>query len=191
MKIYLSSLLPEQYPIFWINLKSIFQEHHIPYSFLPHTKDIWARDFMPVQIEDGSFIQFCYEPAYLKDSLEIRTDSRKVTGDLGIEAIQSDLIVDGGNIILGKGLAFCTDKIFKENSHLPQNEVKAKLSEVLNARLIILPVEPHDWIGHSDAMVRITAGKLIVNNYLDMSKSWMAKYEKALTASGLVNIPDI
>ena len=33
---------------------------------LQGTKDIWAVDYMPVQIQDDEFVQFVYNPDYLQ-----------------------------------------------------------------------------------------------------------------------------
>ncbi|GAB6162128.1 hypothetical protein JCM12298_12870 [Desulfothermus naphthae] len=64
--LYFSDLLPSKYPIFWRNLAEILQQAEINYNFLAHTKDIWCRDYMPVQIDKNEFIQFKYDPDYLK-----------------------------------------------------------------------------------------------------------------------------
>jgi hypothetical protein len=38
----------EKYSSFCQNLKAILDKHQIRYDFLPHTNDIWCRDFMPI-----------------------------------------------------------------------------------------------------------------------------------------------
>ena len=64
--VFMSELLMSQYPEICNNLIRIFKKHHINYSFIKETKDIWCRDYMPVQIESEKFIQFRYDPSYLK-----------------------------------------------------------------------------------------------------------------------------
>ena len=44
------------------------------YRLLDGTHDIWLRDFMPVQIRDGSFVFFRYEPSYLENEPELRSN---------------------------------------------------------------------------------------------------------------------
>jgi hypothetical protein len=39
-------------------------------------EDIWLRDFLPIQIADGSFVKFRYEPDYLQGYEQMRTDER-------------------------------------------------------------------------------------------------------------------
>ena len=59
-------------------LTELLEKHSIKYSFLKATKDIWCRDYMPIQIEKGKFVQFRYEPSYLKDDLELQSDPKEV-----------------------------------------------------------------------------------------------------------------
>ena len=78
--VYLSDLLQtdERFEKTCNRLKQIFEKRNIKYKFLKSTKDIWCRDYMPVQVENDKFIQFRYEPSYLKDELNLQSDPRKV-----------------------------------------------------------------------------------------------------------------
>ena len=40
---------------------------NIKYKLLNNTKDIWARDYMPVKTKSGKYVSFRYEPSYLDD----------------------------------------------------------------------------------------------------------------------------
>ena len=51
--------------------------HGVPYKLLDNTRDIWLRDFMPAKTKSGKYISFRYEPRYLKDYPELRTDFRR------------------------------------------------------------------------------------------------------------------
>ena len=73
--VYMSELLVERYPETCENLIKILEKHDIKYSFIKGTKDIWCRDYMPIQTESGKLIQFRYEPSYLKGNKEYE-DSR-------------------------------------------------------------------------------------------------------------------
>src|SRR5690554_1576232 len=59
-------------------LTELLEKHSIKYDFLKATKDIWCRDYMAIQIEKGKFVQFRYEPSYLKDDLELQSDPKEV-----------------------------------------------------------------------------------------------------------------
>ena len=49
--VYFSSLLPEKCPVLNAHLVDVLQKHGVPYAYLSGTKDIWCRDFMPIQVE--------------------------------------------------------------------------------------------------------------------------------------------
>ena len=100
-KLYLADCLPNWHPKFFKRFKKVLLECNIPFDFLPGTKDIWAVDFMPVQISTKKFIRFRYDPDYLrpKKYQKYISDSGAICKEIGIEAKPSNLIVDGGNVV--------------------------------------------------------------------------------------------
>ena len=66
--VYFSSLLPKKCPIMNAHITEALKKHGIPYAYLSETKDIWCRDFMPIQIEKERFVFYKYTPDYLKDT---------------------------------------------------------------------------------------------------------------------------
>ena len=71
---YLSTLLPRQYPSDAETLFTALAAHDVPYALLDGTRDIWLRDFMPVRTGSGKLVSFRYEPSYLKNDPDLRTD---------------------------------------------------------------------------------------------------------------------
>jgi len=65
-KLYLADCLPEKQPAFYSRFKSVLEKCNILPEFLPNTKDIWVKDYMPIQIDTNSFVQFVYNPDYLQ-----------------------------------------------------------------------------------------------------------------------------
>lgn len=55
--VYLSALMATQYADTCKRLTDILSKHNIPYAFLKGTKDIWCRDYMPVQTPSGKLMQ--------------------------------------------------------------------------------------------------------------------------------------
>ena len=51
-KVYMSELLKTKYPKECDRLIHILDNHHIKYGFLKGTKDIWCRDYMPIQTSE-------------------------------------------------------------------------------------------------------------------------------------------
>lgn len=58
----------DRYGIFYNDLANILNDHKINYQLLDYTKDIWAKDYMPIQVKKDKYIQFTYDPEYLKGS---------------------------------------------------------------------------------------------------------------------------
>jgi hypothetical protein len=72
-RIYFSALLARRHPEVWSSLQSIFKETKTAYGALHGTKDIWCRDFMPVQVANETLCQFTYDPDYLRDDRHLIT----------------------------------------------------------------------------------------------------------------------
>ena len=182
-----------RYPEFMTALSDCLMNNYIRYHFLPETKDIWCRDYMPVHVKDNTFVQFIYDPDYLKNGWEqTKTDPWKVTMNLPIDLRRSDLIIDGGNIIRRGKTVIMTEKIYKENPSYKTNKplLLQKIAETLEIEnLIIIPKEPGDIYGHSDGMVRfVSDDTVIINDYLEedgYSKTFINKFKKALQSHGL------
>ncbi len=183
--VYMSGLLMDRYPETCQNLIEILEKHNTNYSFLKGTKDIWCRDYMPVRIESGKLIQFRYEPSYLKGKSEweeSRSDVREVCRLNGISAQFSDINLDGGNVLICGGRAILSDRIFPENPHIDKNELVARLSDLLECEIIIIPTIHGDLTGHADGMVRFVDRDTLLGNNLEAEyKYWREGMQKVLT----------
>ena len=85
--VYVSSKLEEKYPHAAEGLFSVLEKHKVSVKVLHNTKDIWCRDYMPVQNRLGELIQFKYDPSYLRGKKEwedSRSDVREVCSTNGI-----------------------------------------------------------------------------------------------------------
>ncbi len=170
--VYMSELLMDKFPTTCKNLISILEKHNVNYSFIKGTKDIWCRDYMPIQTESGKFIQFKYDPSYLKGKKEwedSRSDVREVCRSNGIKAAFSDINLDGGNVLICDGRAILSDRIFSENPNYEKETLVNELSKLLNCEIIIIPAlksKYEDLTGHADGMVRFVNGNTILGNQL-------------------------
>jgi agmatine deiminase len=115
--VYLADSLARKYPKFARRLTSAFDENAVRYDFLPNTKDVWAVDYMPVQVAEDEFIRFNYSPDYLTSKKYAKTisDVDTICTELGIETTKTDIIADGGNLVCGQDYVLMTEKIFYEN----------------------------------------------------------------------------
>ena len=193
--VYMSELLKTNYPETCRRLIKIFEMHDVKYAFLKGTKDIWCRDYMPIQTESGKFIQFKYDPSYLKGNKEweeSRSDVNEVCRVNGIDAQFSDINLDGGNVLICDGRAILSNRIFSENSNWDKEKLVSELSKLLECEIIIIPAENDDMTGHADGMVRFVNRNTILGNKLaDEYKYWREGMEKVIEQYGLkyIDVP--
>lgn len=170
----------------WPGLKTAFEEHGVNYTLLEGTRDIWARDYMPIQVGEDRFVSFVYNPDYLQFDKHRITDWSLIPNlDLKGEVISTQLILDGGNIIKCRDYVIMTDKVFLENarSGLSRDEVWDELRRIFGD-VVILPwnkEDKWDFCGHADGMVRFVDGNtVLLNNLCNHSESSLQR-EKILT----------
>ena len=193
--VYLSALLRTKYPDTCERLIQILEKHHVKYGFLEGTKDIWCRDYMPIQTKSGKFIQFKYEPSYLKKDNEwdeSRSDVEEVCKLNDIDAEPSDINLDGGNVLLCDDRAIISDRVFSENNDWNREKLVSELSRLLECEIIIIPAENDDMTGHADGMVRFVNRDTILGNKLaDEYKYWRDGMQKVIDQYGLkyIDVP--
>lgn len=168
--LYLSPLLKKKYPTFSNEFLSKLDEYKVDYQFLKHTKDIWCRDYMPIQLDEGKFVFSKYDPPYLKTPEERATISDNVkivyNMDLGDMHISS-LKIEGGNVVKSKNKVICTARIFEDNSKFNKEHINKIIIDLFEGnKVIIIPEQPDDWTGHADGMVRfIDDNTVLINDY--------------------------
>lgn len=168
--LYFSSLLKTN-PIYQNAADRLFAAldlFNINYKFIKNTKDIWARDYMPVKTKSGRFISFRYEPCYLQNNPELRTDFYKeIAPSFSIKNLTySNINLDGGNIVFSpsKEKAIISDRVFDENKNKSKNELINELKKLLEAQVIIIPSLKSDMTGHADGMVRFIDENTVIGN---------------------------
>ena len=76
--VYFSDLLLAKCPILNSHITDALRKRGIPFAYLAGTKDIWCRDYMPVQIEKNRLISYNYTPDYLQDKRHLRLQTNTV-----------------------------------------------------------------------------------------------------------------
>ncbi|MEI7501368.1 MAG: agmatine deiminase family protein [Bacteroidota bacterium] len=165
---------------------------------MDETKDIWIRDFLPIQTGKDQFVQFTLtKDYYLKKDRHKATDPAPICTYLGIDPItpiynSMPIYLDGGNVIRGYGKAIMTDKVFKDNGiahRIDQAAFANILKEVLRVeQIIFIPGEPYDQTKHADGMVRFVDSKTVVANdfaTVNVSQSFRERFYGTLSGSGL------
>ena len=189
--VYFSSLLSTQskYAGFWAKLEAALQKAGIAYGLIEGTRDIWCRDYMPVQVVTNDFVQFKFFPDYYLEPEEIHklTIPYETKVDFQFNCRHSELVIDGGNIVKSRNSAVLTEKIFTDNKQFSKEHILKTVRQDLQVEnIVILPVQPFDFTGHADGMVKFQNEKcLLVADYSNESKSWKTRMDRALNKSGL------
>ena len=193
--VFVADTLESKFADVFRGLKSILRSHGVPLKIIPGTRDIWCRDYMPVQVAENRMVQFRYAPDYLKGTFErFRADGEMSRTLPWLEGCASSRIVlDGGNVVGWHDKAIVTDKIYKENPGIERASLRDRLKRLLRIQtLIVIPKEPYDPIGHADGMVRfIDESTVVVNDFSEVSAKYRVRVLRCLERHGLgwIEIP--
>lgn len=186
--IYFSNLLPVLYPTDAETLFTALAAHDVPYALLEGTRDVWVRDFMPVRTGSGKLVSFRYEPSYLRDCPELRTDFRRdIAPQLALTPLYADINLDGGNVVFSPSGArvLISDRVFSENPEYPSAVLMRELSELLEAEVIVLPSLKSDMTGHADGMARFLDDRTVLCNRPLSSCGFEQQVKRAVQDCGL------
>ncbi|MEO6522924.1 MAG: agmatine deiminase family protein [Mucilaginibacter sp.] len=190
--LYLADCLPKKNPAFTGEFLQLLNHNYIKYKYLPNTKDIWAVDYMPLQLELNKFVNFIYNPDYLQTIAGSKTisDVPAILKEIGITATNSDIVLDGGNVVKNKNTVILCDKVFKENPRHNEKDMIKKLEEIFNVdRIIFLPTHKDDFTGHADGMVRFIDNEtLLINRYVKEDRKFQLGVRMALHNAGFETI---
>jgi agmatine/peptidylarginine deiminase len=191
--IYFSELLKtdKKFTGLFKELRSKLDSVGISPKFLPKTKDIWARDYMPIQVAREKFIEYRYDPDYLQgvQFRHLKTYPDIVCDAIELKTIKSDIILDGGNVVKNKSTLILTDKIIEENK---KSYSKSRLSTILKElfeiqKLVFIPRDKKCPFGHADGMLRfIGEDRVLISGFYEtIGKSFTSKLLAALKAAGI------
>lgn len=188
--VYFSDLLPKKCPILNKHIVEVLETNKIRHAYLSETKDIWCRDFMPIQIEEDRFVFYKYTPDYLQTPYyrRIQTNPDKVfqapqnrLEQLAQNAITIDLVIDGGNVVKCGDTIVMTEKVFVENKGKTRTEVERILKDAFRCDILFLPWDRKETFGHSDGIVHYAGdGKILLTNYDDSSLYYFRRFRKVL-----------
>ena len=184
-KVYFSEYMKDnKYVKDFDEIQNVLDLFNVDYDFLPKTKDIWARDYMPIQISQNVFVEYQYKPDYLQNKKDIKfqTNPTEVCKALNIQTRKTNLIIDGGNIIKSKDCVILTDKALIENKELYTTEelFVTELKKVFKVKnVIIIPWDRHEKFGHADGMIRFINEKtVLMNGYLKEDKPMQVIFDR-------------
>jgi agmatine deiminase len=187
--VYVADTLERRFPSVYGGLRTILERHSIPLRTIPGTRDIWCRDYMPIQVAEDRFVQFRYAPDYLTGKhRHLRAD-----GQIGPSlpftrnCVRSEIVLDGGNVVKWSDRVILTDKVLSENTEWDRKSLFAELKRLLEVeRVILIPPEPGDVVGHADGVVRFIAEHtLLVNDYRDVEPEYGRGLRRLLSKEGM------
>ena len=209
-KVYISSLIDSKFSGFdkqtRSNLKACIEAHCPNLDLLVNTKDVWARDYMPIQLTNKVYLGYTYKPDYLCDkdqncvtNWQLHNVHPQNHNFDDFEVVQIPLILDGGNVVKailkGKPCMIMCDKVLTENNINKNNKTEVenfkkwwvkwwnKNFDGTEMKLVLLPWEgeKENPIGHADGMVRyIGNGHVLMTNYLDFDKKDQINFGKKM-----------
>ena len=166
--VYLAHGLSHYVPVCRNLLEALHQEQ-IHAEFLPFTssyKHVWARDYMPIQLEKTLVFFYQYLPDYLQGYDGYIPNVLEIIDHYHLGRIPVEIILDGGNVVGCGDKVIMTDKIFKENFWWDKKELVETLEYYLHAQIVFIPWDRYEIYGHSDGMVRwIEGNHVLLNNY--------------------------
>lgn len=192
-KVYLSGKLEEKFPKTFERIVEKLKNFSYMPEILPNTFDIWARDYMPIQITENKFIEYRYDPDYLQgnsgdiETREIKTYPDIVCNLIGLQTVKIDIIIDGGNVVKSNNSIILTDKVVWENKrHYSEKQLIKKLHDLFEVdKVVLIPWDNECDYGHADGMLRfINEDKVLISGFYEKAdnsfKKWILKsLEKA------------
>lgn len=188
--LYFSSLLKTnpKYSLSAKNLFSALSDSGEEFALFDGAKDIWVRDYMPVRTKSGKYISFRYEPSYLVDDPQLRTNfEADIAPYFALPVTYSNINLDGGNVVFSpsKAKAVITDRVFSENPEYDKNTLLSELENLLEAEIIIIPSLISDMTGHADGVVRFVNENTMIGNASPYKNGYEQKVKMSLKKHGI------
>ena len=171
-----------------INLFNALEREEIEVHLLRHTESathVWARDYMPLQLDENRFLQYRYAPDYLRNDPDYIPPYETICRDLHLKCKKTNLVIDGGNVVKSGNRVIMTEKVFKENPGYTPEYLRRLLEEAFECEICFVPWDRYEMFGHADGMVRsIGDNYVLMNNYVDFDKSFRDKLKRELEIAG-------
>lgn len=185
-RVHFSALLPEVCPVTYSGLVEILDRYGVHHSLLEGTKDIWCRDYMPIQTIDNRFVLFRYEPDYLLDTARHKasiTDNSIAGRYVGSSYLEDSrgIKIDGGNVVHSGRKVLMIAKVFEENPQWTSRDLIECLTRIFGADIIFLPWDTNEIYGHTDGIVRfIDEDTVLMTNYTQFDPDMAVRFRRIL-----------
>lgn len=154
------------------NRKNLFPYSNLDITFSEvKVQDIWIRDWAPIPVKINNIntsIRTNYSPSYCLYPQLLENQASKILQikySSNLDNIKLNWEI--GNLVTNGNILIVTNKILEENPSLTKQQIIDLLKQTFEiTKVIFIPVEPLDKIGHSDGIVRfITPNHLVLPSY--------------------------
>lgn len=176
-----------------LNLVRRIVKNGVDVKILDGTRDIWCRDYMPVQIAEDNYVGYEYTPDYLNTprNFTYQTNPARIYRELGLDVKQTGIILDGGNVVKTSKGIIMVDKVFEENGHIPKQTLISRLEKSFECEIIFLPWDKEEKYGHADGIVReISDGRVLMTNYHQYDSNYADMFLKILSSHFDIDVLD-
>lgn len=184
--VYFSEWLKKDYSDIYKGLVRILNKHNVAYDIIPNTKDVWCRDYMPLQLDKERYLCYEYKPDYLMNSARNRkyiTDSLNVCRGMQLNIKKTPFIMDGGNVVKVGNKAIMTEKVFVENPSMDEDMLKKQLEKQMECEVVFIPWDRNEKYGHSDGIIKpISDNTILMTNYHDFDREYTNEVVKRLSS---------
>ncbi len=167
------------------DVRPVFAELHEAFRALGIEGEVLTRSDSPLDIwiRDWGFVEGCYfqyDPPYAPDDytpeaiIKARAGLDKRTG---IQPHSLPLKLDGGNLVHNGNVGIVTDRLVDHNSGMSKTEIEKAIISLGFERVVFIPAEKEDEIGHADGIVRFVSSEVLL-----VSHSSDADYRRKLDA---------
>ena len=189
MTVYLTDELKRRYPHIHCILEGMMTVAGIDHEALPETRNLWARDFMPVRTNEH-YTKFKYKMEEPNPWPQLNVSPYVWHKFCTVE---SPVVLDGGNVEQSGKVVLISEIIFKHNPGIEYRKLVASLEHTFDREVVFLPVEPGDTLGHMDGIARFIDDKrVLVNDYLEADVDYQMYQERVaetLRINGFEVIP--
>lgn len=193
---YINSILGNDNAVLLVNSATKrYYEGRIPEDVMlvSDVYDIWMRDFTTINPE--SPVQFTYTWASMtrQQSREVQGSFNSFANSHAIQRGNTDLLIDGGNIVDNYAGRVITTTRFLEDNRLSKAEGVEQLKSLLGASEVAIITPDEEVLAHSDGMVSwIDDNTLLINDYTqdpNFRTEVMTELQTAFPNANIIEVP--